>query len=83
MEQSPDLVDRTRRRITLHGDNGSVSLEYRQWIFNATKKELRAALAAWSKAVLAEDHLNSGPAHSGFVPEDLIAAYRRLVMDPS
>lgn len=84
IEKVPTLTDRTRRPIELHRDGGTVPLEYPRWIFTATKKDLRAAIGdKLDKAVLGDDHFLSGPEWAGLVPEDLIAAYRRLVTEPS
>jgi hypothetical protein len=78
IEQAVLLVDRTRRPLTLYGDAGTVTLEYPRWLFKLTKKDLRTAIGKLSKAIVDDEHLNSGPERAGLVPEDLIEAYRLL-----
>ncbi|HWO25290.1 MAG TPA: AAA family ATPase [Kofleriaceae bacterium] len=83
MEQAVPQIDRTRRSLTLHGDAGAVPLEYPRWLFSMSKKDLRTALGKLSKAIVNDEHLHSGPERAGLVPEDLIAAYRRLATNRS
>lgn len=80
MEPAIPPDDRARRPLTLYGDAGAVTLEYPRWLFNMAKKDLRTAIGKLSKAIVDEEHLNSGPERAGLVAEDLITAYRRLVM---
>lgn len=48
-----------------------------------SKNDLRAAIGKLSKAVIGDEHLNSGPEGAGLVPEDLIASYRVLATNRS
>jgi AAA domain, putative AbiEii toxin, Type IV TA system len=83
MEQATPVADRTRRQLILYGAAGTVTLEYPRWLFSMTKKELRAAIGRLSKAIVDDEHLNSGPERAGLVPEDLIAAYCALATNRS
>lgn len=78
LERAPTLADRGRRLVILYGKAGAVSLEYPQWLFKATKKDLRTAIGQLSPAVLGADHFHDGPERSGLVPEDLVEVYCRL-----
>lgn len=81
LEEEALLRDRTRQRVKLYGASTEVALEYPRWIFSATKTELRAALSKLHAGIFERNCLNSGPEWSKLLPEDLIAAYRRLAMD--
>jgi hypothetical protein len=84
MEKASRLADRTRRSVTLHGDAGTVSLEYPSWLFTTAKNELRAAInQTLGPAVLDVEHFHGGPELAGLVPDDLVGSYRRLVTDRS
>ena len=75
-------LDRTVVEVTFHRDAGPVTLARPRWLFDLSKDDIKARVAAIQKTagpgVLQSDHFNSGPEVSGLVPDDLVEVYRSL-----
>ena len=76
----PATLSRDRRDVLLHRKAGDITLQYPAWLWTATKAQLEAAVTtAFTHSV--RNPWKNALKVTGFIPADLVDAYRRLITE--